>query len=285
MQQGILQNYKRIPKIYIKLPSGGYYYKDLNFAIDNTLPVRSMTARDELLLKSPDALLNGDAILRIIQSCCPEITFDPKHLVAPDVEAILLAIFHASFSNNLEFETSCPKCNTSNIYTADVSSVLMTTKTLEPPYIVRHIYNEKELKVYVKPITYETLTLKSLTEFENAKMMQSISSESLNDLEKLEHFNLSFNKLAEYKFNAVCDSIEKIVVEEGEVTNKEEIKNFIFEADSDLINKIDEKLKEINNSSINNDFQAKCQNKQCEHEWTTKVEFDPARFFVASFKR
>ena len=36
-------------------------------------PVLPMTAKDELIMKNPDALLNGDAVIQVIESCVPTI--------------------------------------------------------------------------------------------------------------------------------------------------------------------------------------------------------------------
>ena len=57
-----LQKYFRQPKIYINLPSQGMF--NTVGSIENAtgqLPIMSMTGMDELLLKTPDALMNGDA--------------------------------------------------------------------------------------------------------------------------------------------------------------------------------------------------------------------------------
>ena len=65
----------RQPKIYIKLPSNGNYWSDgsLQLSPNGEYPVYSMTAKDELILKTPDALLNGQAVVDVIQSCLPNI--------------------------------------------------------------------------------------------------------------------------------------------------------------------------------------------------------------------
>ena len=69
-----LKNKIRVAKIYVRLPSSGKYNKlPIEFSHTGELPVRAMTARDELLLRNPDALLNGDAVEKLIQSCIPEI--------------------------------------------------------------------------------------------------------------------------------------------------------------------------------------------------------------------
>jgi len=68
-----LINYFRQAKIYLTLPSGGKYYKEgsLELTESGELPVMPMTAKDELALKTPDALLSGQATVDLIQSCIP----------------------------------------------------------------------------------------------------------------------------------------------------------------------------------------------------------------------
>ena len=62
-----LAGHFRTPKLYTSLPSGGDYY-NLDI-IDTSLDehaVYSMTAKDELIMKNPDALLNGDAVIQVM---------------------------------------------------------------------------------------------------------------------------------------------------------------------------------------------------------------------------
>ena len=68
-----LKKYSRQPKIYINLPSGGKFYnQDVLYGDTYTeLAVYSMTANDEILYKTPDALINGRATAEAIKSCIP----------------------------------------------------------------------------------------------------------------------------------------------------------------------------------------------------------------------
>ena len=70
-----LQNFMRQPKLYITLPSNGMYWPKGSLEVTETgeFPVYSMTAKDELTLKVPDALLNGQGIVDVIQHCIPNI--------------------------------------------------------------------------------------------------------------------------------------------------------------------------------------------------------------------
>ena len=69
-----LQQYFRQPKIFISLPSKGLYYGAGSFQGDyNSVPIMAMTGMDEILMKTPDALFNGEATFKVIESCCPFI--------------------------------------------------------------------------------------------------------------------------------------------------------------------------------------------------------------------
>ena len=89
IEQNPLRKYFRQPKVYITLPSRGNYYPDgvLNMPETNELPVFAMTAKDELIIKTPDALLNGQATVDIIKSCIPAIN-NPWHMPSVDLRCI-----------------------------------------------------------------------------------------------------------------------------------------------------------------------------------------------------
>ena len=63
-----LTKYFRQPKIYLRLPSKGRYYPagSLDMPDSGELPVYAMTAKDELMFKTPDALLNGESVVEVI---------------------------------------------------------------------------------------------------------------------------------------------------------------------------------------------------------------------------
>ena len=56
-----LMKHFRQPKLYIDLPSKGLFYPQgtLELTEDGKVAVYAMTAKDEIMIKTPDALLNG----------------------------------------------------------------------------------------------------------------------------------------------------------------------------------------------------------------------------------
>lgn len=97
-QSNPLAMFMRQPKIYISLPSGGKYWPvgSLEIPNNNQLAVYSMTARDELLLNIPDALMNGQAVVDVIQNCVPSIK-NAWEMPSIDVDVILIAIRLATY--------------------------------------------------------------------------------------------------------------------------------------------------------------------------------------------
>lgn len=283
----VLSKYQRHPKHYVTLPSNGFYYEDgsLELTTNGELPVRAMSAKDELLLKNPEALLNGDSVARVIKSCSPEIKMDIMNVVAPDIEVILLAILSASYDDKLDFEAVCPECETSNEFQVVISNLINNVNYLDPPFVVSCNIDlgedeETEIKFYLSPYTYKQETQYSLMQIENSKMFNFLSNEDLDEDEKLAKYADSFKKMIELNFSVVADSIVKIETPEGVCEDRTEINEFISEQTKEVTDKLTEKIDEINLSGIDRNFSAKCQNKECGHEWTTNVEFDPARFFA-----
>lgn len=295
-----LKRFYRNPKINVTLPTDRQFYNNelIDFSVDNSVPVRAMTGRDELVLKNPDSLLNGDSIIRVIQSCVPEIK-NPKLLFAPDIEAILLGIFFSSFGQNLEFKATCPKCSHRNDYELSIRHLLSTAKHIEYPAIVSLQFDSTEVEVFVQPYTFETNTKNQLAMFEQTKMVQQLVNDSNSDADKIKAFSESFEKMAQLKFESVSDCIQKIVINEKvnneitktTITDQVEIKEFIANVETQHINEVIKKIDLLNQTVIDNTFDAVCQNKNyqetkesepkaCEHTWKTQVEIDPSNFFA-----
>ena len=107
-----LAQFFRQPKIYMSLPSNGKFYPTgaLEMPENGELPVFAMTAKDELLMRTPDALMNGASTVEVIKSCVPSIK-NPWFMPSIDVDAVLIAIRYATFGQEMGVGTTCPKCS------------------------------------------------------------------------------------------------------------------------------------------------------------------------------
>ena len=242
-----LAMYMRQPKIYVKLPSGGNYWPagSINIPENGQLPVYSMTAKDELLLNVPDALMNGQAVVDVIQNCIPSIK-NAWATPSLDLDAILIGIRIATygemmktpvkFQNDIEMD-----------YQVDLRGVLdslIANCTWTPAISIND-----NLTVFVRPLNYKQSTTSNIQSYETQKIMQVANDESINEVDKVKMFKESFLKLTDSTLGVIVNSIEKIDTPDGSTSNPLHIKEFINNIDKEVFNKIQthlEKLKEQN---------------------------------------
>ena len=159
MQQNPLKQYFRQFKIYLKLPSGTTYYPQdaVQFTDSGEIGILPMTGKDELALKNPDALLNGEALIEVIKSCVPGVK-NPRVLLSNDIDALITAIRFATFDDGLETLLHCPECNHENLFKLNLQYALDNMEFLDPEYVVNL---DSGISVFVKPHSFPDL-LRSL---------------------------------------------------------------------------------------------------------------------------
>jgi len=246
-----LANYMRQPKIYIRLPSQGAYWPDKSIEIpeNGELPVFSMTARDELAFKTPDALLNGQAIVDVIQSCVPAIknAWDCPTL---DFDSILIAIRLATYGEMMTVTAKVPVVNEEIDYEIDLRTIL--DRQLSSSKWIEQVVISPELIVFVRPLTYRHMTKTSLQSFETNKLIRIANDDKLSEEQKLEIFNSSFNMLTQITVDLMAESIFKIVTPDGEVNDRKFILEFVNNIDKTLFDQINDHLLSL---KANNDLQ------------------------------
>ena len=155
MTNPLIQAYRK-PALYIPLPSKGEFYKTKpKLSIDGELAIYAMTARDELITKTPDALFNGEATISVIKSCCPDID-NPKTMPVSDLLVILVGIRQASYGKNIEMDVKCPKCEFQNQLQLDANIMLAKAKSES---IDRSVTLPSNFKVVCNPYTLEDRTM------------------------------------------------------------------------------------------------------------------------------
>lgn len=230
-----LTQYFRQPKVYVTLPSKGKYYASdaLNMPETGELPVFAMTAKDELTMKTPDALLNGQATVNVIKSCVPNI-LDPWQMPSIDLDAILVAIRIATYGESLDLETKIPVTGEEKTFQADLRQMLNKLVTVD--YIDEvHI---GDFLLTLRPLTYREFTSTSLKTFEEQRIFATINDDELPDADKLAKFADSFQKLTDLTVAMMSKGIAKINIGETEVTNADHIDEFINNVDKDIYQSI-----------------------------------------------
>lgn len=238
-----LAGYMRQPKIYIRLPSNGKYWPEGSIEVpeNREFPVYSMTAKDELLFKTPDALMNGQAIVDVIKSCMPNI-LDPWHCPMMDLDMILIAMRLATYGDKMPFKHVQPGTNEEQEYEIDLRLLLdqLTNNTW-----VEQVAINPDFIIYVRPLTYRHMTQTGIKTFETQRILSIVNDESIAEAEKIKLFSESFNSLTRVTVDLVAETIFQIQTPEGFVTDLHWIKEFINNADKDIFKTVQDHLNEL----------------------------------------
>ena len=232
-----LAKHLRQPKIYIKLPSGGEYWpgKSLEKTENGEYPVYAMTAKDEITFKTPDALLNGQATVDVIQSCIPSIK-DAWKMPSIDIDTILIAIRRASYGEKMAMTASVPKTNITKDFELNLQTLFDNYMSKE----FVHTFQIDGFKVQIQPLNYKTITEGMIKAFEEQRIFAVIDDNTIQNQEKLKQFQTSFSRLTELNVQTLIKSVVAIQPDGSEeaVVNPVHIKEFIENTDAKVFNQI-----------------------------------------------
>lgn len=268
-----LQKYFRQPKIYISLPSKGLYYAPGCFHGDyGNVPIMAMTGMDEILMRTPDALFNGEATFKIIESCCPYVK-NARGIPSLDVDTFLMAIKVATYGPSLRISHTCESCGHENEYELDLNQLIDHFKSLK---FSNHIQINPELSLKVRPLTYEQLNYFSLENFKLQKT--TLQAPDIKDEEeKIKLVDQIFADLSELQLTLMLASIENVQIETVTVTDQAHIAEWLKNMEKEIYDTIKEKLEENKNAWAVPDQPVKCGN--CEADGTVKPMMDQSNFF------
>lgn len=277
-QNPLISAYKK-PAMYVNLPSGGKYYEPKpKLSVDGELAIYPMTARDELITKTPDALFNGEATVALLESCCPDIK-NPRQIPVNDLLVLMLAIRQASYGNQLDVDINCPKCDYMNMMSIDAGAMLGSAQEQDHDNIVTL---DNGFVVYAKPFNLEDRTLLQIQQVKQQKMVTSLADDSLSDEERTKRFGETFVELAELTVDLITNCI--VYVQENTDSERYEDKEMIRDWLQNISKKdyedIRKRVEILSDSGLNTEVNATCQD--CGHQWQTNIDLDIANFFEGS---
>lgn len=240
-QSNPLKKYYRQPKQFIKLPSNYRFYTEGSISVPESreVAVYPMTAKDEMMFKTPDALLNGQATVDVIQSCIPSIK-DAWQMPSIDCDAALMSIRMATYGTKMTVPITVPKTKIEKDLELDLQTSLGSI--LDAEYKDTFLWENMEIKT--KPLSYAEFTKSALKSFEQARLQATVVDTKLTDEEKIAQFNTSFQKLTQLNVDMVVQTIESIRVDGQTVTDRTQIKEFVDNVSKEFFGAIMEHLEE-----------------------------------------
>ena len=235
-----LSKYFRKPSVYISLPTGGDWYAPGGIVFDNgqELGVMPMTAKDEMMMNTPDALINSQSTIDIIKSCVPGIK-DPWSMPTLDLDTVLIGIRIASYGESMDINIQVPEVNKQMTYTVDLRQLMdQIDRNKFDPFV----QIDNQLTVKVKPMTYRQLTNLQLKTYEQQRLVTQVSDAKLSSAERQKTFNDIFTSMTNITLDNMKEAIVEINAEGETIVDRSYINEFVDNMQSDMANKIKEHM-------------------------------------------
>lgn len=269
----------RQPQLYIKLPSEGNFYPkgSIDIPVTKEFPVYAMTAKDELTIKTPDALLNGQATVDVIQSCIPSIK-DAWHVPSIDLDHILIAIRRATYGDGMDFTSVCPHCENKNEHTLNLQA-LATGKVSHEEF--NQTVKCQSLEFYLKPLAYRDINNLNLEQYENQRLMAVVRDSSLDEADRVKKFNEMFNKILDSTVSQISGSVAAIKTAEGVlVDNAKFIDEFFRNCDRTVWDAVKAAIERLGDKNPLTKIELVCEGDDCNKPYNTPLIFDTSSFFA-----
>jgi hypothetical protein len=272
-----LSQFFRQPAIFIRLPSDGYGWPAgaLDMPTNREIPVYPMTAVDEITYRTPDALFNGEAVVRVIQSCVPAIK-DAWQLPGTDLDAVLVAIRIASYGHSMDIDTECPACKTENTFGLDLRTVMdaMAAADYSEPLTVG------DLTFYFRPLNYQEMNANSQIQFEQQKTLQVIGDAEASEQTKVEQLNVMMRRIVEATLHTVAQSTLAIDAAGQRTAEPQHIEEFFANCDRQIFTRARDHLVDLKERSELRPLKMRCPG--CQHQYEQVFTMDMARFFASA---
>lgn len=273
MSSNPLQKYFRQPKLYISLPSKGLFYKEGSLIGDSeNVPILAMSGMDEIIMKTPDALFNGEATIKLIESCCPYIK-DAKYVPSLDIDVLLTSIRIATFGNTMSVKHTCSKCKNVDDLEVNLSNII---DHYSGKVFKNKISINDNIVINIRPLSYQEVSKFNVENFKLQKMLLQIESIESEE-EKQKYFDTIYQQLANIQVDLFIDSIESVQVDNETVTEKEFIKEWLSNTESSDYKEIKNTLEKNKKEWSIPSMKVKC--SSCEHEEFVEITLDQSSFF------
>lgn len=267
-----LENYKRQPKIYIDLPMSQYYPEGvLQDGQTSNLAVYGMTAMDEMMIKTPDALFNGEATKSVIHSCIPTI-LDPGRMPTMDIDFCLIAIRLATYGETMNVDVTCPECKEKSNF--DLSLQAYLEKYQNRTFNDRT--NIQGLDFYFAPINYNEMTKFNLELYTLQRSLVNLPEDWSQD-QKDQHVKEMLERSSKMNLNLLLQYVTLIEADSQSETDPTEINQFIANSDRTFFSEIKKHVEKIKDDFQSPTADVAC--ASCGHEFETSVPMDYSNFF------
>ena len=282
MADNPLHKHFRRPALWIRLPTEGRWYTDGAVHTNENKEVRifGLNAIDDIMLNTPDALLNGHALESVLQSCVPDIK-NVKRVLQPDLDAIFLGIKAATNNGKFELERKCEACEHENNFEVQCNHLLDGMTYVEDSDTIVMI--DTDLRLHIRPYDFEMRSILIQKQLEEQRTLNAIERDEqiTDDMQRADLLARSIEKLTHLTFRLVANSItaiEMLGIDQITVTDKDHIAEWLTNIPKSTADAVISAVNDLNQIGPPKETDAQC--TECGHKWKEKLQFDPALFFT-----
>lgn len=259
-RNSLLQKLKVIPPEIYRIPSGSLLYTNDEIdagVVNGEIEFYTYSALDELDLKSPDLLLDGRAITRVVSRCAPAI-HKPLELFSKDLDFVMLALHKVSYGDEFQIsqEHNCENAK-EHSYVVSLSSVMAQTKSIDPTTLSK-LYS---IKLGTGATSYN-VNLRPLRAKHALDLIQSYDKQETEEERRK-------NLFAVFMFS---------ISDVDGVTDVESVLEWLQQIPIKWIEQINKRIEEISNWGVPHTAEVIC--KDCNQPMRVNVNVNPLTFFI-----
>lgn len=275
MANNPLKKYFRQPKVYIDLPSKGVFNRPGTLNSDPTkLAIFGMTGMDEILLKTPDALLNGEATVKVIESCCPAFA-DAWDLSVLDLDLMLVAIRIATNGNTMTVTHTCTSCESISDYDIDLGNVVQHFSGLE--YDNRIVL--KDVSIKIQPLNYQQWNEFQLKNFGvQRQLAQAMSIKDEEEQNKV--ISSLFEQVSNIQTEMIFAQIDSVETVDGVVNQREYIREWLQNSEKQIFDAVRNQVEKNRLAWKIPNIGVEC--PECHAKNEVQLDMDQASFFASA---
>lgn len=250
----------QLPGSTFQLPSRGLFYKNNELDKDvemGEVHIHPMSAFDEILMKTPDALFSGEAVNTVFKRCIPQI-LKPLELLGKDVDFLLVCLRQITYGNDLDvyYDHHCSDESKSHSYVVNIDEFLKKSKKIDPTSLG---------KAYTTTLPNGQIVKLKPTKFSDLiKMYQDVDpSKHLTPKEEEE--------MSVFVIRSVIEEVD-------EVTNSQFIEEWIRTISAGWIADLSKSIESASDFGPNLKFKTEC--KDCGKEIEIDSPINPVSFFL-----
>jgi len=259
----------RIPGSTFQLPSRGLFYENGELeqgTHEGEVHVFPMSGYDEIIMKTPDLLFNGQAIEQVFSRCIPAIK-KPLRLLARDVDYLLICLRSVAYGNNVDLihNHGCEN-GRDNKYSVSIEEFMKKTKQIDPTiYATQYCVTMPDRrKCFLNPLRYDAVV---------DMMTESISERE--DYTPIElHTEMSSRLAGLINRVVIPQDIEDDIV----VSNPDQILEWIQSLIIPLIKVLNDGIEKIADWGPDTSFTVQC--KDCSKDMVVVAPLNPMHFFT-----